>query len=155
MLPKQGCRAIKQATARDVKMKIMGIDLGSKKIGIAISDEMCWTAQGIKVIKRIGINRDIEEIIKLVDEYSVDEIVVGLPINMNGTIGHQAEKVLNFIERLKCKISIPVNAWDERLSTVAVTRVLIEGNVKREKRKEVVDKMAAVYILQGYLDSKG
>lgn len=136
-------------------MKIMGIDLGSKKIGIAVSDEMRWTAQGIKVIKRIGINKDIEEIIKLVNEYDVGEIVVGLPINMNGTMGQQAEKVLNFIERLKAKITIPVNTWDERLSTVAVTRVLIEGNVKREKRKEVVDKMAAVYILQGYLDSKG
>lgn len=136
-------------------MKIMGIDLGSKKIGIAVSDEMRWTAQGIKVIKRIGINRDIEEIIKLVNEYDVDEIVVGLPINMNGTMGQQAEKVLSFIERLKAKITIPVNTWDERLSTVAVTRVLLEGNIKREKRKEVVDKMAAVYILQGYLDSKG
>ena len=135
-------------------MRIMGIDLGSKRIGIAISDEMCWTAQGIKVIKRVGINRDIEEIIKLVKEYSIDEIVVGLPVNMNGTIGKQAESVLIFVERLKSKINIPVATWDERLSTVAVTRVLLEGNVKRNKRKEVVDKMAAVYILQGYLDRK-
>ena len=135
-------------------MKIMGIDLGSKTIGVAVSDELAMIAHGVKVIRRVGINKDIEDIEKLVNEYSVDEIVVGLPINMNGTMGQQAEKVLNFIERLKDKIVIPVNTWDERLSTAAVTRVLIEGGVRRKDRKDVVDKVAAVYILQGYLDSK-
>ncbi|MBI5682038.1 MAG: Holliday junction resolvase RuvX [Deltaproteobacteria bacterium] len=135
-------------------MKIMGIDLGSKTIGIAVSDELEISAHGVKVIQRIGINRDIEEIAKFAEENSVEEIVVGLPVNMNGTIGQQAEKVLNFVKRLRGKLNIPVATWDERLSTVAVTKVLIEGSVKRKNRKNVIDKVAAVYILQGYLDSR-
>ena len=136
-------------------MRVMGIDIGSKTIGVAVSDGMCLTAQGIKVIKRKGINRDIEEVLSIAGEYAVNKIVAGLPINMNGTIGKAAEGVLSFIGKLKKNTPLPVTTWDERLSTVAVTRVLLEGNVKRKKRKEVVDKMAAVYILQGYLDKRG
>lgn len=135
-------------------MKIMGIDLGSKTIGVAVSDELGMTAHGVKVIQRIGINKDILEIARLAEEHCVEEIVVGLPVNMNGTMGREAEKVLSFLERLRAQIDIPVTTWDERLSTVAVTRILIEGNVKRKSRKNVIDKVVAVYILQGYLNSK-
>ncbi|MBI5286352.1 MAG: Holliday junction resolvase RuvX [Deltaproteobacteria bacterium] len=134
-------------------MRIMGLDVGDKTIGVAISDEMGLTAQGLKVIRRVGIKRDVVEVLRLVKDYSVEEVVVGLPKNMDGTIGPQAQKVLRFVERLGEEISAPITLWDERLSTVAVTRVLLEGGVKRKQRKGVVDKMAAVYILQGYLDS--
>jgi len=135
-------------------MRIMGLDVGGKTIGVALSDELGLTAQGLKVIKRIGMKKDIEGVLKLVDDYSIKEIVVGLPVNMDGTIGPQAQVVLRFIDKLKGETTVPVIPWDERLSTVAVTRVLLEGGVRREKRKGVVDKLSAVYILQGYLDRK-
>lgn len=135
-------------------MRIMGLDVGGKTIGVALSDEMGLTAQGLKVIKRAWIKKDIEEVLKLVDDYSIKEIVIGLPVNMDGTIGPQAQVVLRFIDSLRGGTTVPVIPWDERLSTVAVTRVLLEGGVRREKRKGVVDKLSAVYILQGYLDRK-
>lgn len=135
-------------------MRIMGLDVGGKTIGVALSDEMGLTAQGLKVVKRAWIKKDIEEVLKLVDDYSIKEIVVGLPVNMDGTIGPQAQVVLRFIDSLRGGTTVPVIPWDERLSTVAVTRVLLEGGVRREKRKGVVDKLSAVYILQGYLDRK-
>ena len=134
-------------------MRILGLDVGSKTIGVAISDPMGWTAQGIKTIRRSKKEIDLEEINSICKEYGVETIVVGLPKNMNGTIGESGERVLALCELIKEKCTLPIEMWDERLSTVAVTRSMIEGDLSRSKRKKIVDKMAAIYILQGYLDS--
>ncbi len=133
--------------------RTMGLDVGDKTIGIAASDPMGWTAQGIETIMRTNIKKDLQRLEELVKEYEVNKIVVGLPKNMNGTIGPQGEKVQEFAERLKKRFSAEIVLWDERLTTVAAERSLIAADVSRKKRKEVIDKMAAVYILQGYLDS--
>ncbi|WP_026475818.1 Holliday junction resolvase RuvX [Alkaliphilus transvaalensis] len=134
--------------------RMMGLDVGDKTIGVAASDLMGWTAQGIETIQRIGIKKDLRRLEELVEEYEVHKFVVGLPKNMNGTLGPQGEKTLEFVERLKKRFpKIEVVLWDERLTTVAAERALIQADVSRKKRKEVIDKMAAVYILQGYLDS--
>ncbi|MDO7788703.1 Holliday junction resolvase RuvX [Desulforamulus aquiferis] len=135
-------------------MRIMGLDVGDKTIGVAISDPLGWTAQSIEVIRRKdNIDQDLSRLGELVKEYSVERFLVGMPKNMNGTIGPQGEKVMEFIEQLKRKIDLPVKIWDERLSTVAAERTLLEADVSRSKRKKVIDKMAAAVILQGYLDS--
>ncbi len=134
--------------------RIMGLDVGDKTIGVALSDLLGWTAQGLETIRRIGIKKDLQRLEEIIKEYEVNKIVVGLPKNMNGTIGPQGEKVLEFNERLGKRFNnIEIVPWDERLSTVAAERSLIEADVSRKKRKEVIDKIAAVYILQGYLDS--
>ena len=130
----------------------MGLDIGDKTIGVAVSDIMGLTAQGVTTIKRVGKKKDIEEIKKIISERQVNKIVSGLPKNMNGTIGTQGEKVQKFCELLKQETNLPIEFWDERLSTVAAERSLIEGNVRRENRKKVIDMLAAVIILQGYLD---
>ncbi len=135
-------------------MRIMGLDMGTKTIGVALSDERAVSAQPVKTLKRAGAAKDMEGLKGLVHEYSVERIVVGMPVNMDGSMGPRARAVLGFIERLKRQVRLPVSVWDERLSTVAVTRVLIEADVSRSKRKKVVDKLAAAYILQGYLDSR-
>ncbi|WP_287822204.1 Holliday junction resolvase RuvX [Clostridium sp.] len=122
-------------------------------MGVAVSDPLGYTAQGITTIRRKNESKDIDELIKLCKEYNVDTIVSGLPKNMNGTIGPQSEKVLGFCEILKTKIDIPIKMWDERLTTVAAERAMLEADLSRAKRKKIVDKMAATYILQGYLDS--
>lgn len=132
--------------------RIMGLDIGDKTIGVAVSDIMGLTAQGVTTIKRVGKKKDIEEIKKIILERQVNKIVSGLPKNMNGTIGTQGEKVQKFCELLKQETNLPIEFWDERLSTVAAERSLIEGNVRRENRKKVIDMLAAVIILQGYLD---
>lgn len=132
--------------------RIMGLDIGDKTIGVAVSDIMGLTAQGVTTIKRVGKKKDIEEIKKIIAERQVNKIVSGLPKNMNGTIGTQGEKVQKFCELLKQETNLPIEFWDERLSTVAAERSLIEGNVRRENRKKVIDMLAAVIILQGYLD---
>lgn len=132
--------------------RIMGLDIGDKTIGVAASDLMGLTAQGVTTIKRVGKKKDIEEIKKIIAEKQVNKIVSGLPKNMNGTIGTQGEKVQKFCELLKKETNLPIEFWDERLSTVAAERSLIEGNVRRENRKKVIDMLAAVIILQGYLD---
>jgi putative Holliday junction resolvase len=137
-------------------MRIMGLDVGTKTIGVAISDEMGWTAQGIETIK-INEERNqfgFERIEELVKDYNVDRIVVGLPKNMNGTIGPRGEACQQFAEKVKELLNIEVILWDERLSTMAAERLLISADVSRKKRKQVIDKMAAVVILQSYLDSK-
>ncbi len=134
--------------------RIMGLDIGDKTIGVAVSDIMGLTAQGVKTIKRVGKKKDIEEIKKIIEERQVNKIVSGLPKNMNGTVGTQGEKVQKFCELLKEQTNLEIDFWDERLSTVAAERSLIEGNVRRENRKKVIDMLAAVIILQGYLDSK-
>ena len=135
-------------------MRKIGLDVGDKTIGVAVSDLMGLTAQGVKTIKRVGKKKDIEAIKQIISEKQVNKIVSGLPKNMNGTVGPQGEKVQKFCELLKEETNLPIEFWDERLSTVAAERSLIEGNVRRENRKKVIDMLAAVIILQGYLDLK-
>lgn len=136
--------------------RIMGLDVGDKTIGVALSDPLGWTAQGLKTVRRTGIKKDLQELGEIIEEYDVKKIVVGLPKNMNGTIGPQCQKVLEFNERLSKRFDdIEIIQWDERLTTVAAERTLIEADVGRKKRKEVIDKIAAVHILQGYLDRIG
>ena len=135
-------------------MRIMGLDIGSKTIGVAISDELHLIAQGLFTLKRQGIQNDIRELERLIEEHSVEKIVVGLPKNMNNTLGPSANRVLSFIEALKQCIDLPIVTWDERLSTVAAEKVLLEADMSRKKRKRVIDKVAALLILQGYLDSQ-
>ena len=134
--------------------RIMGLDIGDKTIGVAVSDLMGLTAQGVTTIKRVGKKKDIEAIKQIIAEKQVNKIVSGLPKNMNGTVGPQGEKVQKFCELLKEETNLPIEFWDERLSTVAAERSLIEGNVRRENRKKVIDMLAAVIILQSYLDLK-
>lgn len=133
-------------------MRILGLDVGTKTIGVAVSDEMGWTGQGIGTIRRTNIRADLAELDEYLQQYAVEKIVVGVPRNMNGSIGRAAEQVYFFIEQLREKFPIPIDTWDERLSTVAAERVLLEADMSRGKRKKVVDKLAAVLILQGYLD---
>ncbi len=133
-------------------MRIMGLDIGTKTIGIAISDELGITAQGLKTIRRKSRREDLEEINTLITQFKVEKIVVGLPKNMNGSFGKQAEIVFQWIKDSKEKISLPMVTWDERLSTVEASKTLLEADLSRKKRKEVIDKLAAVIILQGYLD---
>lgn len=135
-------------------MRIMGLDVGDRTIGIAVSDAMGWTAQGVEVIRRTSTAKDLSRLKELATLHEVTSFVVGLPKNMNGTIGPQGEKVLEFVETLKKTMGLPVVLWDERLTTVAAQKILITADVSRAKRKQVVDKMAAALILQGYLDSK-
>ena len=133
--------------------RIMGLDVGDKTIGVALSDPLGWTAQGLKTVQRTGIKKDLQKLGEIIKEYDVKKIVVGLPKNMDGTIGPQCQKVLEFNEKLGKRFTdIEIIQWDERLTTVAAERTLIEADVSRKKRKEVIDKIAAVHILQGYLD---
>jgi len=132
----------------------MGLDVGDKTIGVALSDLLGWTAQGLKTIIRKNKKEDFRELEDIIKNNEVDKIVVGLPKNMNGTIGPQGEKVIEFCEDFKKRTNIEIDLWDERLSTVAAEKALISADVSRKKRKQVIDKMAAVYILQGYLDRK-
>ncbi len=134
--------------------RIMGLDVGDKTIGVAVSDPLGIMAQGITTIRRIGLKKDLEALESIIDEYNVNKIVVGLPKNMNNSIGPQGEKVLKFVNKLENKFKIDVILQDERLTTVSAERVLIEGDMSRKKRKEVIDKVAATYILQSYLDKK-
>jgi len=135
--------------------RIMGLDFGSKTVGVAISDGLGITAQGIEIIRRTAENKlrqTCARIEALIQEYHVGKIVLGFPKNMNNTIGDRAEKSLAFQEMLERRTGLPVILWDERLTTVEANRTLMEGGIRRENRKEYVDKLAAVYILQGYLD---
>ena len=138
-------------------IRIMGLDFGSKTVGVAVSDPLGITAQGIEIVRRTSENKlrkTLARIEELVTEYEVTEIVLGFPKNMKNTIGERAEKSLAFKEMLERRTGLPVVMWDERLTTVAANRTLIEGGVRRENRKDYVDMLAAVYILQGYLDSR-
>jgi putative Holliday junction resolvase len=130
----------------------MGLDFGSRTIGVAISDPFLWTAQGLKTIKRS--KNEFVELAEIIREYEVVEIVLGYPKNMNGTIGERAELTKRFGEKLVEKFSLPVIYWDERLSTVGAEHSLLEADLSRKKRKGLIDKMAAVFILQGYLDRR-
>jgi putative Holliday junction resolvase len=137
------------------RMRIMGLDVGSHTIGIAISDELGMTAQGLKTIKRSSTESDFAEIKSIIIKFGIERIVVGLPKNMDGTLGKGAEAVFRWIEALTKRIDLPVVTWDERLSTVEATKILLEADLSRRKRKAVIDKVAAVIILQGYLDHSG
>ncbi len=133
-------------------MRIMSLDVGSRTIGVACSDALLMTAQGIETVRRTSLEKDFNRLKEIIAEYEVHEIVVGMPKNMNGTKGERAEKTEEFVEKMKEVIDLPVAFWDERLSTVMAERQLIAADVSRKKRKSVIDKMAAVLILQGYLD---
>lgn len=135
----------------------MGLDYGSVTVGVAISDALGLTAQPVEVIKRKSedkLRTTFARIEQLVGEYEVDTIVLGYPKNMNNTVGERGNKTEEFMEKLIKRTGMNVVLWDERLTTVSAMQVLKEGGVRREKRKEHVDKIAAVFILQGYLDSK-
>lgn len=136
-------------------MRILGLDYGSKTVGVAVSDPLGFTAQGVKIIRRKSENKmrqTLARIEELIAQYQVEEIVLGLPKNMNNTLGDRAEKSLELKETLERRTGLPVVMWDERLTTVSANRVLMETGVRRENRKEHVDEIAAVFILQGYLD---
>ena len=136
-------------------MRIMGLDFGSRTVGVAISDPLLITAQGIEIIARQSENklrRTLARIEELIEEYEVTEIVLGLPKNMNDTIGGQAQLSLDFREKLERRTGLSVTMWDERLTTVAADKAMAEAGIRREHRKEYVDKIAATLILQGYLD---
>ncbi|WP_312831430.1 Holliday junction resolvase RuvX [Sedimentibacter saalensis] len=129
----------------------MGLDVGDRTIGVAVSDLLMITAQGVTTIRRTNIKNDINELRKIIDEYQVTKIVSGLPKMLDGTVGIQGEKVLAFIEKMKQHIDLPVEFEDERFTTTISERMLIDADVKRKKRKEVIDKLAAVQILSGYM----
>ena len=136
-------------------MRIMGLDFGAKTVGVAISDPLLLPAQGIEIIRRKDENKlrqTLARIEELILEYQVEEIVLGLPKNMNDTCGDRVELTLAFLEKLERRTGLPVHTWDERLTTVAADKAMMEAGIRREERKEHVDKIAAVFILQGYLD---
>ncbi|MBS7341479.1 MAG: Holliday junction resolvase RuvX [Suilimivivens sp.] len=139
-------------------MRIMGLDFGSKTVGVAISDPLLITAQGIEIIRRKEENKlrqTLARIEELIEEYEVKEIVLGLPKNMNDTLGPRVDLTLEFKEKLERRTGLPVHTWDERLTTVSADRTMMEAGIRRENRKEYVDKIAAVLILQGFLDCRG
>ena len=142
-------------------MRYMGLDVGDRTIGVAISDALKITAQGKETIFRQSIKQDIDRLVDLIVEYEVTRVVSGLPMNMNGTLGPQGEKTQDFMKKLEKKIKysdridrdIEIIFWDERLTTIGAQKMLIQADVSRQKRKTVIDKIAAQLILQGYLDS--
>lgn len=133
-------------------MRVLGLDIGEKRIGVALSDPGGIIAGALEVVEKESRDAALEQIIGLVGEHGAERIVVGMPLSMNGTPGKQAQVVQSFIESLKERTEIPVETWDERLSTVAAERMLVEAGVKRDKRKKRIDSIAAAFILQGYLD---
>ncbi len=138
-------------------MRIMGLDFGSKTVGVAVSDSLLLTAQGVEIIRRKEENKlrqTLARIEELILEYEVEEIVLGLPKNMNATEGVRVELTHEFKDKLERRTGLPVYLWDERLTTVAADKLMMEAGVRREHRKEYVDKIAAALILQGYLDRR-
>ena len=138
-------------------MRILGLDFGTKTTGIAVSDPLGLTAQGVEIFRRTdpyNVGETINRIKELCAYYKVEKIVLGLPKNMNNTIGERGEHTLKFKEKLEKALNIPVVLWDERLSTVSAENMLISADVSRQKRKKVIDKVAAVIILQNYLDAQ-
>ncbi len=136
-------------------MRILGLDFGSKTVGVAVSDELMLTSQGVEIIRRKSptkLRQTLARIEELVEQYSVEKIVLGYPKNMNGTEGERCEKTKEFKEMLEKRTECEVILWDERLTTVAADRAMIETGIRRENRKEYVDEIAAIFILQGYLD---
>jgi len=132
-------------------MRIAALDVGEARIGVAVSDELGLTAQPVGVVRRVGGRRDLEEIGRMLAPYAPERLVVGLPLNMNGSEGPAAARVRAFAARIAEALGLPLEFWDERLTTVAAERALLEADVSRRRRREVVDKLAASLILQGYL----
>jgi putative Holliday junction resolvase len=135
-------------------MRILGLDYGSKRIGVAVCDELGITAQGLSTIPRKNRRQDLEEIASFIRTYNAEKIVIGYPIRLDGTEGIQCEKVSKFASILESTFSLPVIKWDETLSTKAAEEILIRANIARKRRKNIVDKLAASLILQGYLDAQ-
>ena len=136
-------------------MRKMGLDFGAKTVGVAVSDPLLITAQGLEIVRRKSENKlrqTLARIEELIVEYEVDELVLGYPKNMNDTLGERAQKTQEFKEMLERRTGLSVQLWDERLTTVAADKAMIEAGIRREERKEHVDRIAAVFILQGYLD---
>ena len=136
-------------------MRKMGLDFGAKTVGVAVSDPLLITAQGVEIVRRKSENKlrqTLARIEELIVEYEVDELVLGFPKNMNDTLGERAEKTQEFKDMLERRTGLSVQLWDERLTTVAADKAMIEAGIRREERKEHVDRIAAVFILQGYLD---
>lgn len=131
----------------------MGLDVGDKRIGVAVSDLLMITAQGVESYTRKNEEEDIAHLKKLAADYKVYKVVCGLPVNMNGTLGEQAKKTQDFADKLKEALGCDVDFFDERLTSASAERILIEADMRRSDRKKVVDKVAAVYILQAYMDS--
>ena len=134
--------------------RYMGLDIGNKTIGIALSDPLFMIANAHKTIKRTNVEKDIDDLEDTIREFNVSRIIVGMPYNMNKTVGPQAQRGMSFIDLLKRRVDNEIIYIDERMTTVSAERVLIESNVRREKRKEHIDKIAATYILQSYLDAR-
>ncbi len=140
-------------------MRKIGLDVGDKTIGVAVSDELDITAQGITTIERVGIKKDTGKVLDYIKEYDCDTVVIGLPLKLDGTDSPQTEKVREFRQRLENKLrgsgmnNVKIEFYDERLTTVMAEKVLIEADMRRNKRKEIIDRQAAIIILQGYLDS--
>jgi len=133
-------------------MRIIGLDVGMKTIGVAVSDPLCLTAQGVKTVRRKSLEADLNAIESLVREYGADEIMIGLPLNMNGSVGPSVKMAKSFGREVEKRLPIRITYRDERYSTMAANRILLEGDISRKKRKAVIDKIAAAYVLQGYLD---
>lgn len=136
-------------------MRWLGLDVGEKTIGVAVSDAFGWTAQGLEVIRRESKEKDFQRLEEWVNAYNIERIIVGFPKNMDGSIGKKAKEIQRFVKTLEKRLVPEVELWDERLSTMAAERTLLEADVSRRKRKKTIDKMAAVLILQNYLDAKG
>ena len=135
-------------------MRFVGLDVGTKRLGVALSDEMGWTAQPFAVIEGKSPGGMTAKLKTLMAAYSLDAVIIGLPLNMNGTEGPSAELARKLAECVEREMQVKVVLWDERLTTVAAERVLLEGDVRRKKRKENIDKIAAAMILQGWLDGR-
>ena len=133
-------------------MRIIGLDVGTRTIGVVVSDPLGLTAQGVTTIRRRDIDRDMQALADIIREYEAEQILIGLPLNMNGTAGPSVDMAKELGAEAESRLGLPVIYRDERLSTVAAGRTLLEGDVSRKKRKQVIDKMAAVFVLQGYLD---
>jgi len=136
-------------------MKILGIDYGEKRIGLALSDSSNTVARSMKVLKRNGSRSWVREIEAIVDQNKIERIVVGLPKNMNGSLGEKGKEVLAFVKVLEKVVRVPIVTWDERLTTVTAEKVLLQADLSRKKRKDILDKLSACIILQNYLDSIG
>lgn len=135
-------------------MRILGLDPGSKRVGVAISDELKMIAQPVEFIPAAPFDELEKRIVQFVEEQDVETIIVGMPRNMDGSYGPAAEKSKAFMEKLRAIVSVPIREWDERLTSTQANRILIDGNVSRAKRKEKVDKMAAAILLQSFLDAQ-
>jgi putative Holliday junction resolvase len=136
-------------------MEILGIDIGQRRIGLAIANSSSYIAQPLRVLNRKNIEADIKELKKIIEEYKIGEIIMGFPLNMYGHKGKKAKEAIDFADLLRRKLSLKVRLWDERLTTVQGEKVLLEADMSRAKRKKVRDKLAAQLILQSYLDAKG